>query len=423
MVKKFSMLALAGLIALPTVASAGAGKTPRDLENKIDELARQLDVLRTELARQDESIASVGNQVEDLDSMYDEKTESWDLAARVKIYGDFRSRLDYMSSKTVSQYSAGQITSGFGMALPGMGFGSGPYTTSQLQMAVAGMKMYTPAQRAGLFASMGINPDQAMTYSNDTMMTNRFRLNLRVKATEGMEFKGRLAMYKAWGMQTNPAGSGPFAMDGFYWDGNSTREPDSNALRVDRAFLNWNGIADLPMWFSVGRRPTTDGPPAHMRMGLDQKMATSIGFMDYAFDGFTLGYAYNWGNDLGSGRVRFCYGRGFEAGLGIEDVPGSYGTRGLNDMDFAGINWDVFKKGNRFMNFQSFGAYNLVNTPAGVDFPNPLEAAGITSGNGILDRANLGNLYHTSLVFMDKVGSLNYFFSHRSPCFFSHSKM
>jgi hypothetical protein len=419
MVKKFSVLALAGLIALPAVASAGAGKAPRDLENKIVELSRQLDSLKAELAKQNESLTSVGDKVGDLDAMLDEKSESWDLAARVKIYGDFRSRLDYMTAETMPQYSAGQIVSGFGMALPGMGFGSGPYSTSQIQTAVAGMKMYTPAQRAGLFASMGINPNPALTYSNDTLMTNRFRLNMRVKATEGVEFKGRLAMYKAWGMQSNPAGTGPFAMDGYIWDGNSTREPESNALRVDRAFLNWNGIAGLPMWFSVGRRPTTDGPPAHLRMGLDERLATPTNFMDYAFDGFTLGYAYNWANDLGSGRVRFCYGRGFEAGLGIENVPGSFGTQGLNDMDFAGINWDVLKKGDQLLNVQAFGAYNLVNTPAGVDFPNPLETAGVTSGNGILDRANLGNIYHTSFVYMDKAAALNYFFaggwSHTDP--------
>ena len=43
-----------------------------------------------------------------------------------------------------------------------------------------------------------------MIKANDTLMTNRLRLNMRVKATENVEFKGRLAMYKAWGMQSTP---------------------------------------------------------------------------------------------------------------------------------------------------------------------------------------------------------------------------
>jgi len=78
-------------------------------------------------------------------------------------------------------------------------------------------------------------------------------------------------------------------------------------------------------------------------------------------------------------------------------------------MDFAGFNWDVLKKGHRFVNIQAFEAFNLVNTPDGINYPNPLELAGITAGNGILDKANLGNIYHTTAVYMDKVGDLNWF--------------
>jgi len=414
MVKKLSMLALAGLIAMPAAASASAGKAPRDLEQKIEELSRQLDALKAELAKQNEAMAEVSGQVEDMADLLDEKSESWDLAARFKLYGDFRARFDYMSATAASQYSASQIVTGMAYALPGFGFGSGPYTYDQIRMAVAGMSMYSPAERAGMFQAMGISPNPEQDFDSDTMFTNRFRLNMRVKATENIEFKGRLAMYKAWGMESNPTsygdGSDPFTLDSFYWDGNSTRQPKDNVLRVDRAFVNWNNIAGLPMWFSIGRRPTTDGPPAHLRMGTDQRMATPVNFMDYPFDGISLGYAYAWGNDaLGTGRIRFCYGRGFENGL----------NTGLDDMDFAGFSWDVFKKGPRFMNIQAFGAFNLVNTPDGVTFGNPLEMGGLVSGNGILDRANLGDIYHTSMVYMDRYQNLNYFiaagWSHTKP--------
>jgi len=145
-------------------------------------------------------------------------------------------------------------------------------------------------------------------------------------------------------------------------------------------------------------------------MGTDERMATPIEYMDYPFDGATLGYAYQWSEDMGTGRIRFCYGRGFEAGLS---------TTALNDMDFAGFDWDVLKKGPRLFNLQLFEAFNLVNTPDGVDYPNPLELAGILPGNGILDKANLGNLYHTTAIYMDKIGDLNWFiaggWSHSKP--------
>ena len=412
MTKKFSMLALAGLLALPGVAAASAGKMPSDLNQKIDELSRQLDDLKAQLAKQNEELASVGNQVGTLNDEFDAKKEGWDLASRVQLSGDFRARLDSMTAKTAPQYSIWGGANGFNAAM-GQLLGPGPYSTDMVRMAVNSFKMYTPEQRAGLFQMMGYTPTPSYDVKNDTLLTNRLRLNIRVPATENVDFKGRLAMYKVWGMESNPTApmGSPFTMNGFNWDGNSTRQPTDNILRVDRAFVNWNNIAGQPIWFSVGRRPTTDGPPAHIRMGNDERMATPIAFMDYPFDGATLGYAYQWGSDLGAGRIRFCYGRGFEEGLSTRHP--------LNDMDFSGFDWDILQKGHRFVNLQVFEAFNLVNTPDGVNFPNPLEIAGITQGNGMLDRAQLGNLYHTTATYLDKVSNLNYFlaggWSHTKP--------
>ncbi|HEB70403.1 MAG TPA: DUF3373 domain-containing protein [Desulfobulbus sp.] len=379
MVKKFSMLALAGLIALPALASASAGKAPQDLTSKIDELSRQLDALKAQLAQQNEAITQYGDKVDDMDEMLEEKSESWDLAARIKFYGDFRARMDYYKADTV-----------FGAGTP---------------------MQFDPTSGGFVSASQGDR-------SSDTLMTNRFRLNMRVKATENLEFKGRLAMYKAWGMQTTPTGLSDGANRGQSYpvfDGSVTRQPNDSALYVDRAFLNWNNIGGMPIWFSIGRRPTTDGPPAQIRMGSDARMATPTAFMDYPFDGLSLGYAYAWPTEaLGTGRIRFCYGRGFENGLQSDYYAGK-----LDDTDFAGLSWDVFKKGNRFLTLQSFGVFNLFNYPNfqsdfvnyGAKFPQ--------DQGGFGTQKDLGNLYHTTGVFTDKIQNINYFlgagWSHTDP--------
>lgn len=339
MVKKISIIALAGLIAFPAIAVASAGPNVTDLERKIEELSKQLDDLKAGLAAQKEVSDALSNSVDSLD----ERSGDWDLAARIKFFGDFRSRLDYYSADTV-----------FGRSL-----------------------------------------------ENDQLWTNRFRLNMRVKATENVEFKGRLAMYKTWGNQSAFTDA-----SGTMWpvfDGNVTRTPaESSALYVDRAYVNWNNIAGQPWWFSIGRRPTTDGAPAEVRMGADGD-ATPMAFMDWPFDGLTTGYAWNWGvAAMGESRIRFCYGRGFEAGLQNEE----FGS--IDDMDFAGFSWDVMKKDDMFAYIQAFKAFNLINYP---NFQDPIINANFGTMSGMGDRKNLGNIIHTAAVFQNKVSNLNYFVS------------
>lgn len=339
MVKKISMLALAGLLAMPVIASAGAGPQAGsgDLERKIQDLSAQLDQLKAQMAAQSAANKATSDKVADLNDRADE----WDLASRIKLYGDFRARMDYYSAETV-----------FGRDL-----------------------------------------------DNDTSWTNRFRLNMRVNATENVEFKARLAMYKAWGMQSAWEDASGTAFPQF--DGNSTRTPSDNALRVDRAYVNFNNIGGAPIWISIGRRPTTDGNPSNIRMNSTERSGTPL-IMDYAFDGISVGYAYNWGADMGAGRVRVCYGRGFEDGLQEDGDP-------MEDTDFAGISWDILQKGDRFLYAQSFVAANVFNYP---NFQDPFieyAASFPPAMGGYGDRIEMGNIYLTGATYMDKIAGLNYF--------------
>lgn len=342
MLKKISVLALAGMLALPAVAAAGAGGAASSLDAQIADLTKQLEALKAQMGQmkkdQDSKLASI-----------DERAEGWDAASRFQWSGDFRSRYDwYQRDRKIS-------------------------TT------------------------------QTVTDKNDSLMTNRLRLNMRAKATENVEFKGRLAMYKAWGMQDTPDSDAGSIGDFPLFDGNATRTPDDSALYVDRAFVNWNNIGGAPVWFSIGRRPTTDGPSAQLRMGSDERMATPTAFMDWPFDGVSVGYAYNnlFGiNDM-PGRVRFCWGVGFENGL-QQDTNSAY----INDTNFAGISWDIYKKGNRFAYLQSFVAMDVFNWPDWAD-ESTAPAGGYTDAG----RKNIGNIYHTTGVYEDKYQNLNYFVS------------
>ena len=375
MKKAFSILTLAGMIALPAVAMAGGVKAPANIsDGKVEELAQQVDQLQEELARKDEIVSendkklqAMGEELEDMESkledmneLLEERSEAWDLAARFLLTGDFRSRLD--------SYSA------------------------------TGADYLNPATGA---------LESGREYGNDTLLTNRFRLNMEVKATENMKFKGRLAMYKTWGMESYTRND----MNTWWpqFDGNSTRTPADNSVRVDRAYVNWTNIGGAPVWLSIGRRPTTDGMPSQIRLGIDERMATASAQMEYAFDGASLGYQYDWGNEsMGLGRVRFCYGRGFENGLQWDAATyhGSTDMYPLDDTDVAGLSWDVLETEDRLLYFQSFAALNMFMRPNFLD--DDFHAMMDERASNYTE----GNLYHTSAVYQATAGdNITYFLS------------
>ncbi len=428
MVKKTLALVLAALLLAP--ATPFAAPSTDDLAKQISELTQQLNALREQLEEVRETTDDNTDSVEQLES----SAPKWDEQSRIRFSGDYRFRMDYSDADTKAYWGADaiagavrdmQTVTGYDVqSILGMmnGYSAAerkgmienlPASLAQMGLMQNGLMPGTaefgaafPSALAGV-NSLGVVNGYSMTpkdtFDNDILYTNRFRLGVTADISDNLEFKGRLAMYKAWGMQSNPTDVGPYMMNQFYeMDGATTRQPADSVLRVDRAYINWTNVADLPIWFSVGRRPTTDGPPAQLRMNTGERMATPVNFMDYAFDGATLGAMFQNPIDfMGYSKIRICYGRGFEAG------PTEQANE-LDDMDFGGLSWDIINKGSRFMNIQSFLAANIVNVPDGVTFSNPLEMA-LNTGNGTLDTANLGDIYHTSFVYMDKYSDLNYF--------------
>ncbi|MFO7606114.1 MAG: DUF3373 family protein, partial [Desulfurivibrionaceae bacterium] len=159
MVKRLSTLVVAGLLALPTVALA-----QDDLEDRIAAL--------------------------------EEKQESWDLASRIQWNGDFRFRMDYLSADAPAQYSAGAVAQNMAAIAPGFGI-----TSSQQLVAMLPTLFTMPGfdTAAGRQLALGTADVPATDYENDTVYTNRFRLNMRAQVMENLEFKARLAMYKGGG--------------------------------------------------------------------------------------------------------------------------------------------------------------------------------------------------------------------------------
>jgi hypothetical protein len=177
-------------------------------------------------------------------------------------------------------------------------------------------------------------------------------------------------MYKTFGSNNDSAvtgsGGAPFFADRVgVFDGTLGHIPSSDFLEVDRAYATWSNIADQPVWFSVGRRPSTNGAPSNLRLNNERpgNGGTPSLLVDYAFDGMTLGWAPDI-DALPGAYAKICYGRGFEAGiskpvgntlrdtdmLGIAVIPVDTDplrihmqwNRGFNIFDFPAMNNTYF---------------------------------------------------------------------------------
>jgi len=167
-----------------------------------------------------------------------------------------------------------------------------------------------------------------------------------------------------------------------------------------------------------GRPPSTvDGPPAQLRYNYDSRYATPTALgVDWTFDGATIGWA---GDELyfPGAKIRVCYGRGYEAGL---DYSGN-GSGDLADTDLYGFSWDIIndKEAHRFANLQFFRAASIPNMMEGTMYydasammPSQMAPLMNTSMQLLADANDqVGDIYHTSFVYMDEFRGVNWFIS------------
>lgn len=223
--------------------------------------------------------------------------DSW-----LTISGDYRFRYDYLNGESPSFFSA---------------------LDPALQAWMMGGMIGAPPA-----------PASAQKYRNENLYTNRFGLNLKAKATQDVTVTARLLMYKANGSSNDDATTGGFFADrAGVFDGTVGHVPTDNGLVVDQIFATWSNIAEQPIWFSIGRRPSTGGVPAHLRQNNPRPGNGGVPalLVDYAFDGVTLGYAPDI-EALPGAFAKICYGRGFEAGFEASSQKNS-----LRDTDMVGV--------------------------------------------------------------------------------------
>lgn len=333
MAKKLLCFAVAGMM-FPMAAQAADA----DLQLKLDQLTQEVNDLKGTVKQ-----------------VQDKSLSKW-----LSVGGDYRFRIDSLRGKTAAYIDPNLMFTNVGNQLQMAaftdptaasafmpGFTAGQALTGFMDFAntmkntttyAGAMSFLNPANPlvAGLpnLAPAGMVP--AYKPKNSTLMTNKMGLDIHAKATQDVTVNMKLAMYKTFGSQDDNATTGTYFADRVgVFDGTLGHVPSSSLLDVDRVYATWSNIAEQPVWFSVGRRPSTNGAPTNLRLNNERpgNGGTPALLVDYAFDGMTLGWAPDI-EMLPGAYAKICYGRGFDSG-----IDSGYRSTGnsVKDTDMLGV--------------------------------------------------------------------------------------
>lgn len=372
------------LVANALFMSGQSFATPNDVQQenqKITDLKQKL--------------ADITEQLDDLNNRVD-KTERHTSLDRLEITGDFRTKAHSLHYRDVVWNPAIKVNfNDFGAKAMSGAFGMPNDLNSPLgKMMQANPDLAAAFQNGMLQGVMPyvLAPKSVQDIDNDIFYTTRLRLNLKAKVWDNVSFAGRLSMYKNWGDST-----GVQVFDSwrsFTMDGTSSGNTSGDWLRVERAYFDWKNINGSEFYLSIGRRPSTYGPPSHYRENEMRGGTPSGHLVNFNFDGATLGYNLGEITGIEGQVVRFCYGQGFESQWGNGEMFGDIVTK---DTHLGGFNIDAINDGTNFLQFTLFGAKDVNDGFKGT-MAFPTQLAGIFAPTMYQDMQKFDNFNFVTRV-------------------------
>lgn len=417
-------------------ADSGAGRTTAAADQMKTELQKLKDAvaaLEQRLAAKEQTgqkpaaqpAGAEADEVKDLGRRVSvlEREQATD---RVKITGDFRFEAHSIRAEVPAHFDGMQLQNGIVKAMFATSvLGRMPASVNEINGAVAGHSAafqqfagnLTFSQMKQAVGSMPASMQQQLfgmlmpgtfvrSYKadNGSLFTNRLRLNLHAKIAENVTFSGRLSMYKVFGDSTGVQvfNGQPTSLN---IDGTTARVPNSDQVRVERAFVNWNRIGGTGFFLSAGRRPSTDGPPMHYRQDELRGGTPSGALIDFQFDGVTAGY------NIGEYTVlRLCWGQGYESGWGNGSLIKMPQDR-LKDTHFLGANLDLYNSETSLVQFTYAHAYNVTDGFNGlVVMPNDPLTGSLVPAPVVMrytPSANLGAIDLYGLTLSHRLGAVD----------------
>jgi hypothetical protein len=154
------------------------------------------------------------------------------------------------------------------------------------------------------------------TASNNSLLTSRLYLTMAAAPTEGLTFKGKLAVYSIWGAELYHDADNPFKS----WSASS--KASDTVMRVKEAYFVYsNSIGEQPISFSIGRRPSTNGYLSNYRENEPDAGSPAAHITNMEVDAAMV--KLDWDRFVTGAYTKFVYGRS-HAGA----IQGVYGTKG-----------------------------------------------------------------------------------------------
>ncbi|MBI5556054.1 MAG: DUF3373 family protein [Deltaproteobacteria bacterium] len=154
-------------------------------------------------------------------------------------------------------------------------------------------------------AGLAIPADGDEEY-DDNNWTNRVRLNMDAKISQSLSFHGRMTVYKNWG-------DSDITSIALYNDMNRAHRPETSGVKLDRAYVDWVPDFAVPVALTIGRHPSTEGPPLEYKENR-QRQSTYPGLLfDAENDGIVATLGLERYTGLKNAGWRLAYGKGYHS--------------------------------------------------------------------------------------------------------------
>jgi len=303
----FLRLFLAGLflmfIASPNVSWADSEVDA--LKVQLSQLSEMMQNVEKKLANMEAKNAAKESEIEEMEERVSESemhtsTDKLSLGIELRSRGDSIYYQDMISAPGALM---GMFFTDYNAGNPSLG-GLNNATAAQIQGMMAGL------------AASPLNVPEKNDVDNDAIFTTRFRINMKAKINPQLSFAGRLAAYKVWG-DSSGVQNYQGGMNDVTLDGTTSSLPTDDSIHLERAYFNYkDDVGSVPINFSLGRRPSTEGPPMEYAEYSLEGGSPMAHIINWQFDGASLNFGLEETTDIPGAAFKLCYGVGFESDFG-----------------------------------------------------------------------------------------------------------